>query len=59
MAKTAAEISAMSVLHPRFVREIRDAHIRDMRARGKTLQVIADEFGLTRERVRQIAERKA
>lgn len=51
---TAAELVRMSVLHPRFVREQRDARIRAMRAGGATFQAIGDAFGLTRARVQQV-----
>lgn len=37
----------------------RDLAIRQMRASGMTLQVIGDEYGLTRERVRQICDPSA
>jgi hypothetical protein len=37
----------------------RDKQILELRSRGLTLQAIAQQFGLTRERVRQITSRYA
>lgn len=53
---TAAEIVNMSVLHPKYVREQRDSKIKEMRREGASIQEIAEKFGLTRQRVWQIAD---
>jgi hypothetical protein len=55
---TAAEVVKMSVLHPQFVREQRNARIRAMRSSGETFQAIADAFGLTRARAQQICNKR-
>ena len=51
---TAEELVKVSLMHPRFVRELRDDRIRAMRAEGRTFREIGDAFNLSRARIEQI-----